>query len=365
MLEGLSRASSRFGDFQIDGAHAIREGISIWGPSSDVASEHFRSPAFYGHLLYLILYPFSFLPDGTDRTFFAVLNCILLVFAAYVLAKISDLSALRSAIFFAFVATSTPTLVAIGNSQTSILVLSFCTAGLLRQGTLQSLCFGLASFKLSFLPNLMGATFGLRRKGDSLMFFAGVISPALVLVAATGREGDFAAPFVAQRDGPQMALGQGDLLTVFRIAGFNSAQILALCIVASMLFTTCVTRYLLSRGHAPLVILGFTMHVSLLTLGHLVYDYLVLAPLIAFWLSRSFSIMTLSLLSLAFLQMNSGKFLDVGGWLLNNQMSSLWLGTAEGVFFSFFLNTVIFSLAFFHAGRVCQERSSAIETDSN
>ena len=353
MWEGLSRASSRFGDFQIDGARAIRDGIPIWVPSSDVATVPFRSPAFYGHLLYLILYPLSFLPDGTDRAVFAFLNCVLLVLAVLVLARVANLDSLRSAIFFSFIASSTPTLVAIGNSQTSVLVLSLCAVGLLRPGTLQALCFGLASFKLSFLPNLMGATIGMGRKADAIKFLFGLAVPAIAFVALTGRLNDLVAPFVAQLGGPKVALGHGDLLSVLRIAGLSSVQVLALCVVASAVFSHCVTRFLVSRGHCSLVILGLTMLVSLVTLGHLTYDYVVLAPLVAFWLSRPLSRVTIGLLTLTYLQINSGKFLDTWEWLANSSISSLWLGTAGGVFFSLCLNVVILLLALFDSGRRC------------
>lgn len=280
VVGGLKNAATLTLDFQWSAARLLLEGtdpfllLELGDPSGRLTSA-----AVHAHLLYVLYLPLAVLDVDTARVLWSVINIVLATIAVIVLGRALSLGRSETLVLGLLLLSSTPLRVAVGNSQTSLVVLA-CVAMLLHsRSSTSTVVAGASAVKWSFTPVIFIWVF--MRRGWSAAALLVVAPVAGFLVFATIVD-DFSftallRPVLGQSQGVSSGLGYADLMSILRRVDAAQWLIIGAPLIATVVGAVWAARAIASDGLS----LAAVLTVSLATVNHLNYDLVLLAPALA------------------------------------------------------------------------------------
>jgi len=233
----------------------------------------------YLHGLYLALTPLGILDFGPAKLIWAVLNVGFATTAALALCRTARLSRFMSAMIIAIFLAATPTRIAIGNGQQTLLVLLAATIAFSASRPAiagVSLCLSLV--KYSFFPLSL---WFLARRRYAVLIFAAIATGLAAIVFSIRTDVPlslaFVEPFLVSRVGTSQ--GTADIMSVTDLVLGGIGSPVSYLAAISVLAVTAGLFWRDSRFRDPLFGFSVLGIISLIAFKHLDYDQAFLLPL--------------------------------------------------------------------------------------
>jgi len=292
IVQGFRNALQYSTDFQWSPARLLSEGVN---PYEVTLSGHVDGRILlsqyppYQHLLYIVMLPLASLPYGLAKGVWAALNLGFATASLVLLTRRFRLSAVEGALLAALFFLSTPYRNGLGNGQTSLLCL---TAFLLawdrqtRNPARAGVSLSLLLTKYSFAPPIC-LWFLLRGRLAMLLSSLALLTAGWLLFAGICRENPLeilAQPLKVAALHSESE-GGGDIMTLAQSFGLDTDILGPLRLSALLgLAAACAGVALLWRragGLSEAECLAALCLVSLMSIRHLAYDFVFLAPVAA------------------------------------------------------------------------------------
>jgi len=244
------------------------------------------SAVHYGHLLYVMKLPLALLELADARLVWAVANLIMAVTAVEVLRRAFVLRREQTLLLLSVFLASEPLRLTIGNAQTPLIVLLFASLLALPERRHLTLLSGVSYVKWSFAPPF--ALFVLIRRGwrGALLWAVPALVGMAVFASFTQdlRPLSLLRPLLRQAGGPRgVADGTADVMTLMGLLGVDGPARTLLPLLLMTVASVMVVRSFRTDRHA----IAALAIVSLVTVNHLPYDFVLLLPAFAASLAAS------------------------------------------------------------------------------
>lgn len=277
---GVANAVDFSVDFQVSAAAILLDGDDPY--VIDVSGDpdgRLDSGVHYLHLLYVLMLPLALLEQDLARVAWALVNLSLALIACVVVARALRLSRGLTVGLILVALASDPLRVTIGNAQMSLIVVAFAAILMLPATPLRTAISGISSIKWSFAPPFALLVL-LRRGPRALLLWLTPAALGAVVFATLVRDASPATilrPILRQLDGPDVAIGSVDLMTILKLAGVDGSARVAIPAVVMLLSSLMIVRsFQTERYSVPALVI-----VSLVTVNHLPYDFVALVPALA------------------------------------------------------------------------------------
>ena len=349
IAQGFRHAAHFSTDFQWSPTVLLSEGVNPYQVAiSGNAEGRLLMSQYppYLELLYIVMLPLAYLPYTLAKLSWAILNLGFACASLAILARLFRLSAFQGALLASLFFLSTPYRNTVGNGQTSLLcLLTFLIAWIYenRNETASGASLSLLLTKYSFAPPI-GLWFLLRGKLKMLLISLALLTVGWLLFSWMCHENPLkilgqpvkVASLYAESE------GGGDIMTLVQSFGWDRPVVGDLRLSAVIgLLTSCVWVGFLRLKSARLTrndCLAALCLVSLLSIRHLAYDLVFLAPVMALTFSRPRLSQIALIAALAYLGFGlklltvldiAGRWVELLSFLAINFMLVLVLATAR------------------------------------
>lgn len=235
----------------------------------------------YAHATYILFFPFAYLDWSSAKLLWSIINTLLGFIIVLFLCQKSKINFFNTYFIVSLFFLSVPFRNCVGNGQITFIILaSFCF--LLLKGTkLKSLFLGLSYIKYSFAPILSAVIYfkyGIKNFIISgLLIFTGWILFSVYLeqnVFYTAMQ-----PLQAGLKGFDAGLARGDLFTILNFLKKFYIDIDIYVIIALIIIFNIYIAKKISKINDNFLLLSLILVGTLLSFGHLMYDFIVLLPM--------------------------------------------------------------------------------------
>lgn len=278
----LTRALEGSVDFQWSAAHDLLAGRDIYAHPEDVLLAQRPN---YLHGLYFLLLPFGALPFPTARCLWAVTNLGLLVVSSVLIGRGSGWRGWKMTAFVATVLASNPSIAAISVGQQAPLILwAAVFSARARRAVPGGVWLAIVLTKYSFAPLGLPSVVDRRHLPRIAVAIAVSIAAWLAYCAVTGAPllPTLVAPL---RSGLQMVRGLGDVCTMTAV--ISKSRPLGVVVGCATACVLAVVYRRALRSGPPLSRLACAVLIAFLSFPHVLYDFVLLAPVLAVALGYS------------------------------------------------------------------------------
>lgn len=238
----------------------------------------------YAHLTYILFYPFAYFDWSSAKIIWSLINTLLGFVIVWLLCKKYKFYFYETTFICSLFFLSTPFRNCLGNGQiTFIILLSFCSF-LLKNLKFKSLFLGLSYIKYSFAP-ILAFTIYLKYGTKNFIISGLLIFIGWIFFSTYLNQNIFytmAQPIQAGLKGFDAGLARGDLFSILKFIKNLNISINIYAIIALILIFNFYIAKEISKIKDNLLILSLILVGTLLSFGHLIYDYIVLLPLLVY-----------------------------------------------------------------------------------
>ena len=238
----------------------------------------------YAHATYILFFPFAYLDWSSAKLLWSIINTLLGFIIVLFLCQKSKINFFDTCFILSLFFLSVPFRNCVGNGQITFVILaSFCFL-LLKRTELKSFFLGLSYIKYSFAPILSAVIYfkyGIKNFTISgLIIFIGWILFSTYLeqnIFYTAMQ-----PIQAGLKGFDAGLARGDLFTILNFFKNLYIDINIYIIIALIIIFNIYIAKKISKINDNFLLLSLILIGTLLSFGHLMYDYIVLLPMLVY-----------------------------------------------------------------------------------
>jgi len=235
----------------------------------------------YAHATYILFFPFAYLDWSSAKLLWSIINTLLGFIIVLFLCKKNKINFFNTYFILFIFFLSVPFRNCVGNGQITFIILASYCFLLLKGAKLKCLFLGLSYIKYSFAPILSAVIYfkyGIKNFIISLL----LIFTGWILFSAYLEQNVFYTaiqPIQAGFKGFDAGLARGDLFTILNFLKKLYIDIDIYVITALIIIFNIYIAKKISKINNNFLLLSLILVGTLLSFGHLMYDYIVLLPM--------------------------------------------------------------------------------------